>query len=540
MSPSRGLLERLEQGPVVCAEGYLFECERRGYLQAGAFVPEVVLEHPELVAGLHREFVHAGSDVVEAFTYYGHREKLRLIGKEHLLEPLNRGALEIAARGGARVRRAARRQPLQHERLRRPTTTRAARSARCSRSRRRGPPRRGADLLIGETFSWLEEALIALEAMRATGLPTVVTLDHPPRARHARGARRPRRPAARWRRPAPTSSASTARAAPTRCCRCSSRSAPRSAATSRRCPCPTARPTSSRSMQSLRDPRGGDVRPFPTGLDPFTCTRYELGDFARARRTSSACATSASAAAPARTTSAPWPRRSGARRRRAASRPTCPSTPTGAPTRASRSRTGATRSGCDGRLRVAERRRQLRARRRDRAAPAASRRGPSRKRGPDTLSAADDAPAEVADRARRRRRGRPRTPPRRPRSRSSRARSSRRHSSAARPRRVRPEPHEPGHGEQRVERRAVVVEQQRAARRRAGDRDRPPAVARRADRARRRLAEQREHLGAVEHGEVRGLAELGDEAAQQPAAPARAAAGRPPARRARTPASRCR
>ena len=47
-----GLLERLERGPVVCAEGYLFEFERRGYLQAGAFVPEVVLEHPELVAGL--------------------------------------------------------------------------------------------------------------------------------------------------------------------------------------------------------------------------------------------------------------------------------------------------------------------------------------------------------------------------------------------------------------------------------------------------------------------------------------------------------
>src|ERR671929_341401 len=92
----RGLLERLADGPVICAEGYLFELERRGYLQAGAFVPEVVLEHPELVAELHREFVHAGSDVVEAFTYYAHREKLRIIGKEHLLERINRQALEIA------------------------------------------------------------------------------------------------------------------------------------------------------------------------------------------------------------------------------------------------------------------------------------------------------------------------------------------------------------------------------------------------------------------------------------------------------------
>jgi S-methylmethionine-dependent homocysteine/selenocysteine methylase len=50
------------------AEGYLFEFERRGYLKAGAYVPEVVLKHPDLVKSLHEEFVHAGSDVVLAFT----------------------------------------------------------------------------------------------------------------------------------------------------------------------------------------------------------------------------------------------------------------------------------------------------------------------------------------------------------------------------------------------------------------------------------------------------------------------------------------
>src|SRR6516162_7938947 len=92
----KGLLERLDTEPVVCAEGYLFEFERRGYLQAGAFVPEVVLEHPELVENLHREFVHAGSDVVEAFTYYAHREKLKIIGREKDLERINREALRIA------------------------------------------------------------------------------------------------------------------------------------------------------------------------------------------------------------------------------------------------------------------------------------------------------------------------------------------------------------------------------------------------------------------------------------------------------------
>lgn len=80
------LLERLDAGAVICAEGYLFELERRGYLQAGPYVPEVVLEHPEVVAQLHRDFVHAGSDVVEAFTYYAHREKLSVIGKVELVE----------------------------------------------------------------------------------------------------------------------------------------------------------------------------------------------------------------------------------------------------------------------------------------------------------------------------------------------------------------------------------------------------------------------------------------------------------------------
>ncbi|MEJ7741214.1 MAG: homocysteine S-methyltransferase family protein [Nocardioidaceae bacterium] len=100
MTPSNsergpGLLERLDAGPVLCAEGYLFELERRGYLQAGAFVPEVVLEHPEQVTALHRDFVRAGSDVVEALTYYAHREKLRAVGKDGLLEDMNRQALEI-------------------------------------------------------------------------------------------------------------------------------------------------------------------------------------------------------------------------------------------------------------------------------------------------------------------------------------------------------------------------------------------------------------------------------------------------------------
>jgi betaine-homocysteine S-methyltransferase len=43
-----GLLERLDDGPVICAQGYLFELERRGYLQAGPFVPEATLKRQNL------------------------------------------------------------------------------------------------------------------------------------------------------------------------------------------------------------------------------------------------------------------------------------------------------------------------------------------------------------------------------------------------------------------------------------------------------------------------------------------------------------
>src|SRR5438477_9917303 len=92
----RTLLQRLKKDIVLGAEGYLFELERRGYLKAGAYVPEVVLDYPDALRELHREFLRAGSDVMEAFTYYAHRDKLRIIGREKDLEQMNRQALRIA------------------------------------------------------------------------------------------------------------------------------------------------------------------------------------------------------------------------------------------------------------------------------------------------------------------------------------------------------------------------------------------------------------------------------------------------------------
>src|SRR5699024_10782895 len=69
---------------------------RRGYLQAGSFVPEVALDNPEALKQTYRDFMNAGSDVVLAFTYNAHREKMRIIGKEDLLERLNKNAIRLA------------------------------------------------------------------------------------------------------------------------------------------------------------------------------------------------------------------------------------------------------------------------------------------------------------------------------------------------------------------------------------------------------------------------------------------------------------
>ncbi len=41
------ILELLAQRPVIGDGGYITELERRGYVKAGLWTPEVVVEHPQ-------------------------------------------------------------------------------------------------------------------------------------------------------------------------------------------------------------------------------------------------------------------------------------------------------------------------------------------------------------------------------------------------------------------------------------------------------------------------------------------------------------
>src|SRR5919109_4443742 len=83
----------LKEGVVLGDGGYLIELERRGYVDSGSgrekvgtgrgsgqFTPEVAIENPDALRELHREFLNAGSQVLQALTFFGTREKLGRAG----------------------------------------------------------------------------------------------------------------------------------------------------------------------------------------------------------------------------------------------------------------------------------------------------------------------------------------------------------------------------------------------------------------------------------------------------------------------------
>jgi betaine-homocysteine S-methyltransferase len=277
----RDLMARLAQGAVVCAEGYVFELERRGYLQAGAFVPEVLFEHPEVVEQLHLDFVRAGSDVTQALTYYVHREKLRVIGREKDLVPMNRAALNIA-------RRVARRTgtlfagDLCNTNIYDPADKASLREVERIFAEQVGwAVEAGVDYFVAETIAWAGEALMALEAIRKySKVPAVVTL-----AMHQEGrTREGLTPAEACRRLEDAG----ADVVGLNCHRGPATMMPllREIRAAVKChvaglPVPYRTTPGQPSFMALTDPCCDDRRAFPVGLDPFVATRSEIFDFGR-------------------------------------------------------------------------------------------------------------------------------------------------------------------------------------------------------------------------------------------------------------------
>src|SRR5216110_783441 len=99
----------LKEGPVLGDGGYLIELERRGCVDSGSgrekvgtgkgsgqFTPEVAIENPDALRELHWEFLWAGSQVLQALTFFGTREKLSRAGYGAQTEEINLAAVRLA------------------------------------------------------------------------------------------------------------------------------------------------------------------------------------------------------------------------------------------------------------------------------------------------------------------------------------------------------------------------------------------------------------------------------------------------------------
>ena len=174
---AKGIVERLAEGPVLGDGGYLLELEKRGYVQAGPFTPEVVIEHPDALAQLHREFLRAGAEVLQTMTFYASDDKLATVGLEGKVDEINRNAVriarDVASEGDALV--AGNLSLTWAYDPADPATTERVRELfdrQLQDQLDAGPP----DFWIGETFSYLGEALLFVERARATGLPVMATM----------------------------------------------------------------------------------------------------------------------------------------------------------------------------------------------------------------------------------------------------------------------------------------------------------------------------------------------------------------------------
>jgi betaine-homocysteine S-methyltransferase len=171
------ILEWLKEGTVLGDGGALFELERRGYVRAGLFTPEVAVEHPEALKQLQTDFARAGAQVLQALTYYAHEEKLKQVGLEEALEEINAAGVTIAREvaelygclvagdlGNTWVYDPADRSS--HGR----TRAQFDRQIECQLPH-------GVDFFIAETLHYLGEAKIALEAIKAVDMPAMITLS---------------------------------------------------------------------------------------------------------------------------------------------------------------------------------------------------------------------------------------------------------------------------------------------------------------------------------------------------------------------------
>ncbi|XP_067838763.1 betaine--homocysteine S-methyltransferase 1 isoform X2 [Heptranchias perlo] len=175
----KGLLERLASGEVLIGDGgYVIALEKRGYVKAGPWTPEATEEHPEAVRQLHREFLRAGSTVLQTFTFYASEDKLENRGnymnQKFTGEKVNEAACdiarEVANEGDALVAGGVSQTP-SYLSCKSETDVKAIFKKQLDVF-----IKKNVDFLIAEYFEHVEEAEWAVQVLKKSGKPVGATL----------------------------------------------------------------------------------------------------------------------------------------------------------------------------------------------------------------------------------------------------------------------------------------------------------------------------------------------------------------------------
>ncbi|PWA19728.1 hypothetical protein CCH79_00007059 [Gambusia affinis] len=178
MAPTKkGILERLNAGEIVIGDGgFVFALEKRGYVKAGPWTPEATVTHPEAVRQLHREFVRAGANIMQAFTFYASDDKLENRGQALKITgaQINEAACdlarEVANEGDALVAGGVSQTPSYLSCKSEPEVK------AIFRKQLDVFVKKNVDFLIAEYFEHVEEAEWAVQVLKTSGKPVAASL----------------------------------------------------------------------------------------------------------------------------------------------------------------------------------------------------------------------------------------------------------------------------------------------------------------------------------------------------------------------------
>ena len=162
----------LSSGVVLTDGAWGTELQKRG-LDLGECPDAWNLSHPEAVADVARRYREAGSRVVLTNTFRANLISLAAYGLAERTAEINQAGVELSkkAAGGALVFASVG----PSGKLLAAAEVTASELLAAFRAQAEALAVAGADALLLETFSELEEALIALKAARTTGLPVIVS-----------------------------------------------------------------------------------------------------------------------------------------------------------------------------------------------------------------------------------------------------------------------------------------------------------------------------------------------------------------------------